>query len=81
VEPDPGGYLRSLTDRARSGQFSTWPMVMALLSAKLEAGRERRGDVVNADASLSTGTAVERAQGRLDISEALRRSLERKGRE
>lgn len=32
-----GGYLRSLTERARDGKFSTWPMVMALLRAKLDA--------------------------------------------
>ncbi|MFJ1311815.1 plasmid replication protein RepC [Agrobacterium sp. P15N1-A] len=31
-----GGYLRSLTERARDGKFSTWPMVMALLRAKLD---------------------------------------------
>ena len=31
-----GGYLRSLTDRAREGKFSTWPMIMALLRAKLD---------------------------------------------
>ncbi|QCL98364.1 plasmid replication protein RepC [Agrobacterium tumefaciens] len=31
-----GGYLRSLTDRAKDGKFSTWPMVMALLRAKLD---------------------------------------------
>ncbi|SON58495.1 replication initiation protein RepC (plasmid) [Hartmannibacter diazotrophicus] len=34
-----GGYLRSLTEKARDGQFSTWPMVMALLRAKLEADK------------------------------------------
>jgi len=32
-----GGYLRSLTDRARDGKFSTWPMIMALVRAKLDA--------------------------------------------
>lgn len=32
-----GGYLRSLTKRAQDGKFSTWPMVMALLRAKLDA--------------------------------------------
>jgi replication initiation protein RepC len=31
-----GGYLRSLTDRAKDGKFSVWPMIMALLRAKLE---------------------------------------------
>ena len=45
-----GGYLRSLTDKARDGKFSTWPMVMALLRAKLDAEKsadkapERRSD-------------------------------------
>lgn len=34
-----GGYLRSLTERAREGKFSTWPMIMALLRAKLEASK------------------------------------------
>ncbi|QPC88939.1 replication initiation protein RepC (plasmid) [Mesorhizobium sp. NBSH29] len=34
-----GGYLRSLTDRARDGKFSTWPMIMALVRAKLEADK------------------------------------------
>lgn len=29
---NPGAYLRSLTERARAGMFSTGPMVMALLS-------------------------------------------------
>ena len=32
-----GGYLRSLTDKARSGKFSTWPMIMALLRERLDA--------------------------------------------
>lgn len=32
-----GGYLRSLTDRAKEDKFSTWPMVMALLRARLDA--------------------------------------------
>jgi hypothetical protein len=31
-----GGYLRSLTERAKAGKFSVWPMVMALLRAKLD---------------------------------------------
>ena len=26
----PGGYLRNLTEKAREGKFSAWPMVMAL---------------------------------------------------
>lgn len=38
-----GGYLRSLTDRARDGKFSTWPMIMALLRAKLDARKAAAG--------------------------------------
>jgi replication initiation protein RepC len=26
----PGGYLRNLTEKARAGKFSTWPMLTAL---------------------------------------------------
>lgn len=29
----PGGYLRSLTDKARGGQFSVGPVLMSLLRA------------------------------------------------
>lgn len=36
----PGGYLRNLTQRARAGQFSLGPMLMALIRSKL--GKERR---------------------------------------
>ncbi|PZR88505.1 MAG: replication initiation protein RepC [Stutzerimonas stutzeri] len=35
-----GGYLRSLTERAKEGKFSTWPMVMALLRARLDAPKQ-----------------------------------------
>lgn len=34
-----GGYLRSLTDRAKAGKFSVWPMIMALLRAKLDGSK------------------------------------------
>ena len=30
----PGGYLRGLTERSRAGEFSAWPMIMALLRAQ-----------------------------------------------
>ncbi|MEK8095537.1 plasmid replication protein RepC [Methylocystis sp. IM3] len=36
----PGGYLRALTAKARAGEFSLGPLLMALLRGK--AGRERR---------------------------------------
>ncbi len=37
---NPGGYLRSLVERAKEGKFSTWPMIMALLRAKLKEGKQ-----------------------------------------
>lgn len=66
-----GGYLRSLTDKARVGKFSTWPMIMALLRAKL-------------DAEKSAGNALERQSddgdddGRTDlaVSNSLLKSLQ-----
>lgn len=60
-----GGYLRSLTERARDGKFSTWPMVMALLRAKL-------------DGSMSADNSAQPARGegeRMRVSDSLLRSL------
>ncbi|RVG84557.1 replication initiation protein RepC [Sinorhizobium meliloti] len=64
-----GGYLRSLTDRARDGKFSTWPMVMALLRTKLHAQKERERDD---DRPSTTDSA---AGSGLRASDALLRSL------
>ncbi len=66
-----GGYLRNLTDKAREGKFSTWPMVMALLRAKLDASRSpahKASDPRNEGKSPSE---------RLEVSDALLRSLKR----
>lgn len=38
----PGGYLRSLTERARVGQFALGPVLMALLRSKAGVGGRRR---------------------------------------
>jgi replication initiation protein RepC len=69
-----GGYLRSLTERARDGKFSTWPMVMALLKAKLDAGKPEEttgtGQGGREEGRLQGG-------GQLQVSDALRRSLEK----
>ncbi|MGV1832883.1 plasmid replication protein RepC [Agrobacterium vitis] len=66
-----GGYLRSLTDRAKEGKFSTWPMVMALLRAKLDekknaasAGKPRTDGYVEDDS-------------RVHVSESLLKSLQK----
>lgn len=73
-----GGYLRSLTERARQAQFSTWPMIMALLRAKLKAAKEGTGETGPAGTSLATATSLERSHTRLEISDALRRKLDGK---
>ncbi|MEI9411995.1 plasmid replication protein RepC [Mesorhizobium salmacidum] len=73
-----GGYLRNLTDRARNGQFSVWPMVMALLRARLDAKASQ-----NAGKSLGKETArrdeLTGSSKSAEISEALRLSMKRKG--
>lgn len=38
----PGGYLRSLTEKARAGQVSLGPILMALLRAKVGKGERKR---------------------------------------
>ncbi|MBX3540754.1 MAG: hypothetical protein KF735_24145, partial [Chelatococcus sp.] len=53
---NPGGYLRHLTERAVAGRFSTAPMILALLTARLKAGRG--GDTLQPSAP-----AVEPPQG------------------
>lgn len=60
-----GGYLRSLTDKAREGKFSTWPMIMALLRAKLDENKRRQSEAEgNADGAP-----------RLEVSDSLVKSL------
>ncbi|NDW07629.1 plasmid replication protein RepC [Jiella pacifica] len=65
-----GGYLRSLTDKAREGQFSTWPMVMALLRAKLDVDKK----------ASQTRAATQEAGGReggWEVSDALLKTLKK----
>ncbi|PZR94731.1 MAG: replication initiation protein RepC [Stutzerimonas stutzeri] len=66
----PGGYLRSLTDRASEGKFSTWPMVMALLRAKLDAQKSSNGA-----APVPQHTHPGGLDSGLRVSESLLRSL------
>lgn len=46
-----GGYLRSLVERAKDGKFSTWPMIMALLRAKLKKGKTPSSEATTLAAS------------------------------
>lgn len=62
-----GGYLRNLTDRAKEGKFSTWPMIMALLRAKLDAG----------NANPASNEQFRENAGGLQVSEALLKSLKK----
>lgn len=64
-----GGYLRSLTDKAREGHFSTWPMVMALLRTKLDADKA----AATTDREQSNGDKG--GEGQYEVSEALLKSL------
>ncbi|MDJ1466104.1 plasmid replication protein RepC [Nitratireductor sp. GZWM139] len=66
-----GGYLRSLTDKAREGLFSTWPMVMALLRAKLDA---RKATAKTNYEPLSGGNDQQTGYA---VSDALLRSLQK----
>jgi len=63
----PGGYLRSLTDRAKDGKFSTWPMIMALLRAKLEQNKLAKGEGNDSDHPKPT---------QMEVSSALLRTLQ-----
>jgi len=71
----PGGYLRNLTERAKEGKFSTWPMIMALLRAKLDAAKASGAGVVDAESELGAAKRLDRTEKRLEISENLKRSL------
>ena len=71
----PGGYLRNLTERAKEGKFSTWPMIMALLRAKLDAAKATGAGVVEAESELEVAKRLDRTEKRLEISENLKRSL------
>jgi replication initiation protein RepC len=71
----PGGYLRYLTDRAKEGKFSVWPMVLAELRGQLDAAKAAGSSVGEAEAALKTTETLHRTQQRLDVSDSLRQSL------
>ncbi|CAN7616710.1 plasmid replication protein RepC [Devosia sp. LjRoot3] len=72
----PGGYLRNLADRAKEGKFSTWPMIMALLRAKLDVAKASGGNADNAKAEFDAAQRLDRTGKRLEISDALRKSID-----
>jgi len=77
----PGGYLRNLTERAKEGKFSTWPMIMALLRAKLDAAKAAGSGVEDAEGELAGAKRLDRAEKRLEISENLKRTMDKWDRE
>ncbi|ODT74398.1 MAG: replication initiation protein RepC [Pelagibacterium sp. SCN 64-44] len=77
----PGGYLRYLTERAKEGKFSAWPMIMALVRAELEAGKALKRDVGALESKIDTVERVDRTEQRLEVSAALRKSMAKWDRE
>jgi len=76
-----GGYLRNLAERARDGKFTVWPMVMALLRAKIEdskpaanAGRAGGGEI--AEIARPTDSSVG-GNSSWTVSPALLKSLDK----
>ncbi|WLB24512.1 plasmid replication protein RepC [Bradyrhizobium japonicum] len=70
-----GGYLRSLTDRAKDGKFSVWPMIMALLRAKLD-GSKPTPPSAGGPAGFEPGKSTQ--AGAYQASAELRASLARR---
>lgn len=77
----PGGYLRNLTERAKEGKFSTWPMIMALLRAKLDAAKALGAGVTEVEGELGAAQRLDRTQKRLEVSDNLRMSIDKWDRE
>lgn len=73
----PGGYLRNLTDRAKEAKFSVWPMVMALLRAKLDSAKASGSGVGEAETAVGDAERLVRTEKRVEISDTLRRRLTR----
>lgn len=75
-----GGYLRDLVERARQQKFSVWPMITALLNARMGALEKAAGG------SGAMSRPAIRPEGdpgtphaSLEISSALRDSMKKKG--
>jgi replication initiation protein RepC len=71
----PGGYLRNLTERAKEGKFSAWPMIMALVRTELEAGKALKRNIAGLEAEIDAVERVARTEQRLEISDTLRKSM------
>jgi len=74
-----GGYLRDLVDRARQQKFSVWPMITALLNARMEALEKAALSGAAADMRSGQGADTDTSTSSLEISSALRDSMKKKG--
>ena len=75
-----GGYLRDLTERARQEKFSVWPMVTALLNARMGALEKAAGaSGAGAGQEAKPDGEARTSSGSLEISSALRDSMKKKG--
>lgn len=72
-----GGYLRDLVERARQQKFSVWPMITALLNARM--GALEKAAASGGGALGGKGDEPKGGAGSLEISSALRDSMKKKG--
>ncbi|MET3523951.1 replication initiation protein RepC [Mesorhizobium abyssinicae] len=74
-----GGYLRDLTEKARAQKFSVWPMVTALLNARVGALEKAAAGKGAKESQTGQQRGAEAAGSALDISDALRDRMKKKG--
>ncbi|TGU16621.1 replication initiation protein RepC, partial [Mesorhizobium sp. M4B.F.Ca.ET.150.01.1.1] len=74
-----GGYLRDLTEKARAQKFSVWPMITALLNARVGALEKAAAGKGAEEPPIGQGNGANAVGNSLDISEALRDSMKKKG--
>ncbi|MBS7701515.1 plasmid replication protein RepC [Chelatococcus sp. YT9] len=72
---NPGGYLRNLTQRAVTGEFSTTPMILALFTAKLR--KHRGGENLQHPTPATEPPGIEGGHSRpsITVSAALQQKL------
>lgn len=74
-----GGYLRDLVERARQQKFSVWPMITALLNARMGALERAAASGAAGGVPVGQSAETETGTGSLEISAALRNSMKKKG--
>lgn len=74
-----GGYLRDLVERARQQKFSVWPMITALLNARMGALEKAAASGVGGGSPGGKGDEPEGGASSLEISSALRDSMKKRG--